>query len=365
LTYVFIIDCPTPQRAPTVDIIQAALPGTRVYYVRPADDSRGWGTVQAAHVASCLDEAGARLRLILDLLRRDLEVVVLFGYRHWTRVLAAMVGRVRGIPLVVRSDSNVLDELGRPPHRHRWKRRYLRLVLGRPEIWTIGSRNDEYWAALGFCRRVRIPYTVPVPPGGAHRGRDLRRSLLGDENRKNATVFAYVGRLTVDKGVEELLWAFRLLRETDAGKDAWLLVAGRGSLASSIDMSDARIRYLGPVPYRDLGAVYRAADAVIVPSRTEPWGLVVNEALLHGARVIASDRVASADDLVTEHLGLRFPAGDVQKLLDCLCHEAVGPRGPRTQIHEVDVAELMMERLSALAHGDGWGRSCGRYSGRP
>ena len=51
-------------------------------------------------------------------------------------------------------------------------------------------------------------------------------------------------------------------------------------------------------------------DALVLPSLYEPWGLVVHEGLAHGLPVIATDQVASADDLVESSVnGYVVPAG--------------------------------------------------------
>jgi glycosyltransferase involved in cell wall biosynthesis len=52
------------------------------------------------------------------------------------------------------------------------------------------------------------------------------------------------------------------------------------------------------VPWRSLVAAYLAADVLVLPSRREPWGLVVNEALLLGCPVVVTDAVGAAHDLV-------------------------------------------------------------------
>jgi glycosyltransferase involved in cell wall biosynthesis len=50
-----------------------------------------------------------------------------------------------------------------------------------------------------------------------------------------------------------------------------------------------RLRFAGPLVPRRLEGAYAAADVVLVPSRTETYGMVVGEALAHGLPVIASD----------------------------------------------------------------------------
>ena len=344
--YVFLIERPTPQRAPLLDRLHAALPEVVTFYLRDGETPQGWGEISRRHPARVLDSVPSRLALLHSLLSPRTRVVCVFGYRGWARVLAILVARARGVPLVTRSDSNAQDERERPAARRRLKRWYLRLLLGQPEVWTIGTRNEEYWADLGICRRVRIPYTTPVRPGGAE---DDLPALRRDPR---TFTFGFVGRLTEGKGVLDLLAAYDRVREHLGAQPTALVIAGTGPLEPQLRASAERrddIHVLGPVPYGRLGAMYRRIDALVVPSRQEPWGLVVNEALSFGTPVVASDRVASADDLVRPTSGSRFPAGDVDALARAMIAQVEAGRRRVPPPPLPDVSRLMVARLRAAA----------------
>jgi glycosyltransferase involved in cell wall biosynthesis len=121
----------------------------------------------------------------------------------------------------------------------------------------------------------------------------------------------FVGRLEREKGVEVLLEAWRR-----AGiENGVLALAGEGPIPSS------GASFLGRVARENLPALYAAADVLILPSIAtatfkEPWGLVVNEAMLQGTPVIASDAVgAVAGGLVVDgRNGLTVSQGDADAL---------------------------------------------------
>lgn len=75
-------------------------------------------------------------------------------------------------------------------------------------------------------------------------------------------------------------------------------------------MAKSNITFLGQINNRELYKFYRDADVFILPSKSETWGLVVEEALNNGTPVIVSDKVGCAIDLVTEDTGLIFRSGD-------------------------------------------------------
>ncbi|MBI3240881.1 MAG: glycosyltransferase family 4 protein, partial [Chloroflexi bacterium] len=115
------------------------------------------------------------------------------------------------------------------------------------------------------------------------------------------TVFLYVGRLEPHKGIQDLLDAFVDLPKES--RKSHLIIVGDGSMRRLIE-SAARthpaVEYLGRLSGNALIHAYSRADVFVLPSRVEPWGLVINEAMAASLAVIATDRVGCVDDLVRE-----------------------------------------------------------------
>ena len=139
--------------------------------------------------------------------------------------------------------------------------------------------------------------------------------------RETDFLLLYVGRLVPEKGIDVLARAWD---EANLA-DATLATAGEGPLT-------APGTALGRVDKQDLPALYAAAGALVLPSVrtatfTEPWGLVVNEAMLQGTPVITSDAVgAAAGGLVRhERNGLVVPQGDAHALAQAIAALAHDP----------------------------------------
>lgn len=343
---IMILDIATPQRAPVLERLERiASQPVHVYFLYDHDFGRGWGPLDPGS-GTVVRSLGVAWRVLRDLTSTDLGVVCLFGYRGWLRVLAIVVARLRGAPLVMRSDSSINSDEEQPRWRRLAKRTYLRFLLGDPEIWTIGTTNARYWSALGFHRQVRIPYVVPKPPARSPR----EEELLGPAARQEFVV-GYVGRLIEWKGVLDLIAAWNAFRAELPNSPVALLICGSGELDEKVRQyaaTDPTCYPLGALPHTELGSVYARCDVVVVPSRSpEPWGLVVNEALAYGARVIASDGVGAADDLIDATNGQRFPAGDAASLTRCLHEQYVRGCSRVTPPQVPDVAAMMHERLRA------------------
>ncbi|GAC1628282.1 MAG: hypothetical protein NVS9B13_25920 [Candidatus Acidiferrum sp.] len=103
--------------------------------------------------------------------------------------------------------------------------------------------------------------------------------------------------------------------------DALLVFAGEGPSRKELEAEAVshgivdRVRFLGFVNQTQLPAIYTASDLMVLPSTYEPFGLVVNEAMLCGCPVVVSDRVGAARDLVAPvSPEFIFPCGDLDAI---------------------------------------------------
>ena len=117
---------------------------------------------------------------------------------------------------------------------------------------------------------------------------------------------------------------------------ALLIFAGEGPLRSTLESEAAalglakRVRFLGFANQMQLPSIYTAADVLVLPSEYDGFGVVINEAMLCGCPVIASDRVGAGRDLIQDgRTGFVYPCGDVQQLAVLLRRLAADDPAPR------------------------------------
>jgi glycosyltransferase involved in cell wall biosynthesis len=190
---------------------------------------------------------------------------------------------------------------------------------------------------------------VLVAPPGVERAAVTAATAAGDR-------LACVAAVSRRKGHDVLLEALGTLRDL-----RWSLVCAgpedreRGFAAHvrrrvAASGLGGRIRMAGPVPPAAVGAVYAAADLLVLPSRAEPYGMVVTEALARGVPVIGS-----AVDGLPEALG-RAPSGDLPGTLVPPADPVALARALRCWLTEPQLRRRL--RAAALARRGtlpGWG----------
>lgn len=188
--------------------------------------------------------------------------------------------------------------------RHRMARRWVPRWL---DNLLLPSDEAVQWYQThfgkGVCmpiiaddRRLRETYLSALP---------MAESLADQYGVRGMPVVLFVGRLIPLKNVDLLIRAFA--REHFPAR---LMIVGSGpsreeweALARTLDVPAVFTGSLSGMP---LAAVYQLADILVLPSRQEAFGAVVNEALVAGASVIVSER-AGARTLVDPSNGRVVP----------------------------------------------------------
>jgi glycosyltransferase involved in cell wall biosynthesis len=248
--------------------------------------------------------------VVRDLRSLDPDVVLFLGVRSPTGIAALQWAIRRRVRRIYRAESSVLVS------RSSVARLAARTVLTKMSAFaSIGTANDLYYDALGIeeSRRHFAPYTVD---NTFFRTRAVKKAAARDQLGLDGpdVVVLYSGKLVPRKDPGAVVAAAALMPER-----VHILIAGDGELRTDVERQathlGVRLTLLGFLNQTEIPIAYSAADAVVVPSLVEPWGLVVNEAMCFGLPVIASSRVGARLDLVFSGVnGAVFKAGDPQAL---------------------------------------------------
>jgi len=244
--------------------------------------------------------ASEQRRGIRQALRQlDPGAVVVAGYSLPVMREAARWARKHDVAAYL---MNVSTELDHP--RKWWKEFVKRRIMKRYEaVLTAGQRSADYTERLGM-RKGRI-YQIGNVVENVYFTDETKRIRENAERERAKRAlpeqyFLAVSRLSLEKNLLRLLAAFKNYR-VGGGKWSLVIVGGGPQDGELRDIIDTQ-RIPGVVfvewqTYEELPAYYALASCFILPSLSESWGLVVNEAMACGLPVLVSRRCGCFPEL--------------------------------------------------------------------
>lgn len=224
------------------------------------------------------------------------------------------------IPVYFRGDSTALNDNGIVKNVIR------KIVLTQvyryiDKAFYVGTHNRDYFLRSGVTASslVFAPHAVDNNRFSTLTGEQLSKLkelklALGIENAP--LVFLFVGKFIPLKNTCFLLKAFI---ESKFKENVHLIFVGEGELEEKLKYNSGDEQNIHFLPFQNqsmMPVIYRLGDVLVLPSFSETWGLVVNEALASGLSVIVSNKVGSAPDLVVQGKnGYVFEEGSLPSLV--------------------------------------------------
>jgi glycosyltransferase involved in cell wall biosynthesis len=298
------------------------------------------------------------------------DALLLMGWHLKSYLQGLLAAKRLGIPVLVRGDSQLATP--RSPLKRMAKALayppFLRLF--NTALYT-GERSRTYYEHYRYPsqRLFFSPHCIDNEWFAVRATREAGRHLRERFGiARETSVLLFAGKLVPFKRPMDLLLAAALCRES--GRNVEVMIAGdgelRGHLIAEAKELSVPLHMLGFCNQTEMPAAYAAADCLILPSDgRETWGLVANEALACGRRVIVSGACGCAPDLARDaDAGRCFPAGDTQALAKCI-QDTIETPPARAKIARISSAYSLdaavtgitaaLECLSRTAGRDGIG----------
>jgi glycosyltransferase involved in cell wall biosynthesis len=241
------------------------------------------------------------LRTALDEARPD--AVFVPGWSSGAAITALSWAQAAEVPAILMSDSRAEDA------SRNWLLEWIKrqIVAGFAGALVAGTAHRNYARALGVPEAfIETGYDVVdnvhfAANAAAARSEECR---LRAELMLPKAYFLVSARLIEKKNLIFMLNAYSHYRAEAPHEPLDLVIIGEGPMRP---MLKAHLRQLGLVPhvhlpgfiqYGILPFYYGLATALIMPSMTDQWGLVVNEAMASGLPVLVSTGAGAAQDLV-------------------------------------------------------------------
>ena len=193
-------------------------------------------------------------------------------------------------------------------------------------VFLPGERQVSFARRLGFSPD-RIWQGLYCPDNES-----FARASRGAAAR--TPTFGFLGRLTAKKGITDLLGAYQLYRASTP--DPWeLVVTGAGPLADQVSRYEG-LKYAGFLQPRELPEWLARLGSLVVPSRFEPWGVVIAEAAASGMPIIATEACGAGPHLVHDFVNGRIAqTANSESLAECLQYVSSASASDRNAMGEI------------------------------
>jgi glycosyltransferase involved in cell wall biosynthesis len=294
-------------------------------------------------------------RIDRTLRRMSPDTIICGGYNYIASWKSLDWARRHRVPFLLWAESTVRNFRKGSALVESLKTKFLRHCDG---FVVPGKSSLEYLSSYGT--REEVIFTAPNAVDiefFAQRSAMVRTqdSAYRRAMRLPSRFFLFVGRLVSAKGIFDLLAAYASL-PAELRREVGLVFAGDGQLRSQLEEQAAAIvpgtvQIGGFAPREDLAIYYALAEAMVFPTHTDAWGLVVNEAMACGLPVICSSAAGCAADLVNDgENGRVVPAGDVSQLAFAM-EQLAGDHELRSQMGRHSRGKIQQYSPEACAAG--------------
>jgi 1,2-diacylglycerol 3-alpha-glucosyltransferase len=243
------------------------------------------------------------------------ETIVCGGYSYLASWRALRWARAQNVPLILWSESNVQDSRRNHALVETLKREFLKrcnrfIVPGRSARQYLTSHGVQDAVIYTAPNAVDNELFATAAARACNDAAALRHKFKLPER-----YFLFVGRVVGEKGVFELLRAYAKLDER-LRREVGLVFVGDGAAKQALEqlagsVAAGKLIFPGFVQREELPIYYALAETLILPTYTDTWGLVVNEAMACGLPIVVSNAAGCANDLVEEgQNGLLIPPQD-------------------------------------------------------
>jgi glycosyltransferase involved in cell wall biosynthesis len=234
-------------------------------------------------------------------------IITLPGYYEPAMVTVQFIAKLLGIKVILAVDSTEGD------NPNKWYAELIKkfIISFADGFFCYGKKSADYMLKLGasesqiLMRRNSVNNTRVREIYDAYK---ISEDYKYERKKYPKYNFIFVGRFLEIKNLDRLINSFNLAKNDDWG----LILVGDGPEKEkliTLQKSINNLYFIPPQEWYKVPEKMALADVLILPSYSEPWGLVANEAMVCGMPVIVSKQSGSSTDLVKEGLnGFTFDA---------------------------------------------------------
>lgn len=320
----FLTNYPSPYRVQFFDELGKYMDVTVLFSERKEDKTHrsadwyiaGEGRFQAVQLNRTAMIRGKDLCMdVIQWLKKDWDAIVLCGYASPTIMVAMAWLRAHKRPFYMEVDGGLV--------RQDSKAKYLfkKMLVSSASYWiSSGHQTTKYLKHYGAKENAVFHY-----PFTSLWEKDIRAEIPSWEEKRalrqklgmaEEKILLYVGRYDPKKGMDDLLHA-----ATALDKDCGIYFVGGEPTQAHLDWCREyrvqNVHFVGFTKKEALARYYLAADALVLPTKSDVWGLVINEAMAFGLPVITTDQCVAGMELIRDgENGYIVPVNDPKALIE-------------------------------------------------
>lgn len=202
-------------------------------------------------------------------------------------------------------------------------------------IFAISPLAASQYQSIGIPKEKIFPFGYFVP-----RSERLCPEMPVTKSKKTALRLVFIGALIERKGLDILIDAVKSLNRNMSV--VTLDVYGSGD-SKQFNFDQSTANYCGLIPFGEAQSVIADYDVLVLPSRYDGWGVVVNEALMAEVPVICSNRVGAGAVVEKWRCGTIFDSEDVSDLERKLNEIVVAPESLVKMRHAARNASAVLD----------------------
>lgn len=300
----FLTNYPSPYRVNFFDELGKLCDLTVLYFAKPtAYRDENWfveskGYFKAVQLGERkLSFRGKSICLdVADWLKQNWDKIVVCGYSLPTTMYAISWLRSHKIPFYMEVDGGLVRETSGAKYR------FKKHLVSSASWWLgTGKHTTDYLVNYGAKREkvYTYPFTslyesdilpAPLTP-------EAKQQLRAELTMPEEKIALYVGRFTEAKGMDALLHA---APEIDSDTGIYFIGGepSQAHLAFCKEKNLTNVHFIGFKKKDELLRYYQAADLLVLPTHSDVWGLVINEAMACGLPVITTDKCVAGMELI-------------------------------------------------------------------
>lgn len=275
-------------------------------------------------------------KVIKYLKNKKYDCIVIGGYSTPTGSFAITYLKYKEIPFVLNVDGGIINY-----SENKMKYLIKKHFISSANFWlSTGKSTTTYLTYYGADEKKTFIYPFTT----LYRS-DITKNIINNEkksfyknklNIREKKVIITVGRFIYSKGFDVLLNACRLI-----SSDIGVYIVGGEPTEEYTNLKEkfglTNVHFIGFKTNKELSEYYLSSDLFILPTRSDVWGLVINEAMSFGLPIITTDKCIAGLELVVDYEnGFIVPSDDIIAL--------------STRINEVLNNELLLKSFSKKSY---------------